>query len=347
MHGYGSDRVRPGKGEQRVLFSRFSKSWKARVPKMLTSAEHPGTAVLWDDQYFEVVEARPSGEGVRYVLEPWRDHHTIRLSERYDEESEAERERQHRAALTRNKGRKAANLLGILTGHLPAAVQEHLASELGILPTRLTFLSMIIPLTFIGWVVHQAVGRKLNNEPPVSLVLLLIAGYLGAECGMRLQIVWSQSRPIGSAAGFIAYSIFYLLSPNKARLVKLTEVRRGDALFTLPPPDDVAQRDALTLREPWLTLLSSSDQQKLAQKFGFDHRAQGYKVAAIILVFALAGVWSSLATLEEGGIGKFISLLVAAVLAGEQIVRLSSMRRGPAGSILGLLVRPFAKKLLR
>jgi hypothetical protein len=48
MQAYGSDRVRPGDGEQFVLLSRIPKAWKPRVAKSLTSAEFPGTAVLWE-----------------------------------------------------------------------------------------------------------------------------------------------------------------------------------------------------------------------------------------------------------------------------------------------------------
>ncbi|HEX7678562.1 MAG TPA: hypothetical protein VF713_10590, partial [Thermoanaerobaculia bacterium] len=92
MQAYGSDRVRPGDGEQFVLLSRIPKGWTPRAVKTLTSAEFPGTAVLWEERYFEVVdaEALPQG-GVQYVLEPWLDMHVMRTTDRYDAESEAER----------------------------------------------------------------------------------------------------------------------------------------------------------------------------------------------------------------------------------------------------------------
>ena len=56
MTPYGSDRVRVD-GERIVLSSRLPKGWTARVERTLTSAEFPGTAVLWDEQYFEVIGA--------------------------------------------------------------------------------------------------------------------------------------------------------------------------------------------------------------------------------------------------------------------------------------------------
>ncbi len=346
MQGYGSDRVRHV-GGQWIISCRHAKGWVARVERTYTNPEHPGTAILWEDQYFEVVSAESVPGGVRYVLAPWRESHAMRLTDRYDEASENWREGEHRAALMREKSRKTANLVGILTGHLPAPVQEKLASELGILPTRLTFLSLVVPLLYEIWYVNDSVRRMMINERGLPIVFTLFAMYLFAECGLRLLIVWTQMRPIGSAAGFILYLIFYSLSPNRRRLVSPFAAPKGDAVRISAPPDDVAVRDAVALREPFLTLLTPSEQKRLAQKFGFDHKAQGYKVAIILLVFSSAGVFTSLSTLSKGAsIGALTSLIAAAFVAGEQIFRLSLMGRGPAGSVFAPLVRPFARKLL-
>jgi len=84
------------------------------VEKTLTTAQFPGTAVFWEEQYFEVVEAYslPQG-GLEYVLEPWREHHVMRVVEPYDAASEAKRLADHRAHLNREKHRKTANLLAL------------------------------------------------------------------------------------------------------------------------------------------------------------------------------------------------------------------------------------------
>ena len=43
--------------------------WQARVAKTLTSPEHPGTAIFWDDAIFEVVSAELQPQGaVRYGI---------------------------------------------------------------------------------------------------------------------------------------------------------------------------------------------------------------------------------------------------------------------------------------
>ena len=73
------------------------------------------------------------------------------------------REAEYQARLRRTRGRTAANLLGILTGHLPAPVQERMGSELGILPTRLTALSLLLPMTLIGFMVYENVDRIIKQ----------------------------------------------------------------------------------------------------------------------------------------------------------------------------------------
>src|SRR5438132_9131623 len=105
MQTYGSDRVRLD-GDRLILSSKINKGWTPRADKTLTSAEFPGTAVLWNEQYYEVISAESIPQGVRYVLEPWREHHAIRTTDRYDEESEAQRVEEHRRSLVREKQRK-------------------------------------------------------------------------------------------------------------------------------------------------------------------------------------------------------------------------------------------------
>jgi len=150
MRAFGTDRVRAADDGRIFLSSRVPKGWQPRVPKSLTHAEHPGTAVLWEEAYYEVVDVDPlPGGGYRYILMRWRDELVMRLTDRYDEESEALRVAEHRANRLRESKRKTANALALLTGHLPARVQEHLGRELGVLPHRLTLLSLLTTIFLI------------------------------------------------------------------------------------------------------------------------------------------------------------------------------------------------------
>ena len=342
MQAYGTDRLRRGKGDQLILFSIRSKGWAARVEKTLTTARHPGTAVLWDEKFFEVVAADPAPNGgVRYVLEAWRDEHVIRVSERYDQPSEAQREADYRAAIARERNRKSANIAGLFTGLLPAVVQEHLGSELGVLPAKLTALSTIPPMIFTGWIVNDAVRRYMNNEPGAPMMVAGLAMYFLVESAIRLQVAWFHRRPLGSAVGFVAYVVYWLATGRRS--VSPFLERRGEKLYFTKPTEDVALRDAFTLREPLLTLLSPGEQNALAQRFGYEYRKQATAMAVIILIVSLVGVVSSIASMPR--FSALLSLVVAGGLALEQIVRLPALRRGPAGSVLGFLVRPFARKL--
>jgi len=336
MQAFGSDRVRRD-GEQVTLLSRLDKGWTARVEKTYTSAEFPGTAVLWEERYFEVVlaESMPQG-GVRYLLEPWREHHAMRFTDRYDAQAEEQRIEENRLQLQRQKARFSANALALLTGHLPAIVQNQLGNELGILPVRLTFISILGELAVIGGLVLLAVSFIMRREP-IPLPIIAVAVFFGIENSVRFFINWTQSRPIGSVLGFLFYLVFHLItgrgpSPfasEKGWAVKITEA-----------PPEVATRDAFATREAFVTLLTPADQARAAQRYGYDYRHDSTKVAAMILIIAMIGVVSSYVR------GALISLIVAGLLAGEQILRLVAFRRGPAGSMLRFLVRPFVRKLL-
>ncbi len=328
MKAFGSDRVRPGDGEQMILLSRLRKGWTARVAKTLTSAEFPGTAVLWEERYFEVVIADdlPQG-GTRYVLQPWQDHHAMRVTDRYDTESEGQRVEEYRKQLQREKGRKSANALGLLTGHLPAVVQYELGRELGVLPPRLTFVSILGMYAVLAGTVLLCVHFMMTDRPiPAPLLIALI--YLGVENTIRVLINWTQSRPIGSTIGWIAYLPYHFIS---GRGPSPFGTEKGWAVKITEAPEDVARRDAVSVREPFVTLLT---------RFGYDYRRDSAAVAIMILVVASIGIVSSYLT------GALIALVAAVALAAEQVLRLMAFRRGPAGSVLRFVVRPFVRKLL-
>jgi hypothetical protein len=338
MRPYGTDRLRPPDGERLTLASRISKGWVARVGKTYTSAEFPGTAVLWEERYFEVVEARPLPQGgVEYVLEPWRDNNVMRVVDQYDEPAEAARVAEHRAQLARERNRKTANLAALLTGQLPAVVQNRMAENLGLLPYRLTFVSVIgmyaVVVGFVMWIVSYTM-----RHDTAPTVLSFAAAYLAIETTARFFIVWTQNRPIGSVAGLAGYIVWWLLTGRRA--TSPFAVEKGFNVVITEAPDDVKMRDLLMMREPFLSLLPAEQQQRIAARFGYDFRRYSTGIAVAVLVFAAIGVASSMVR------GAFVSFLVAVALACEQVYRLAVLRRGPVGSVLGLLVRPFVRKLL-
>ena len=346
MQACGNDRVRRGNGEQWVILSPRSKGWVPRTPATPTRKDRAGTAVRCDEKYYEVVAANATTAGIRYVLEPWREEHIMRVVDSYDEASEAQRAADHHEVVRRDRGRLSANLLGIFTGQLPGPVQERMGNELGIWPARLTLISIIPAMIFVGLVVNIYVHRKMEQEAPLPFWILLVAGYLLIESAIRFLVAMTQNRPLGSLAGFLGYTAFYLVAPNRKNLIRPVE-EASKTLLMVEVSEDVGLQDRFQLIEPLLTLLAPAEQDRLAGRFGFDYRKMASTVAAIILVFGVLGVGTAAISLAEGGrLSPILSLLISAGLSAEQIVRLRSLRHGPAGSVLGALVRPLARKLL-
>lgn len=346
MQPLGADRIRVTDDSRIVLSSRIDKGWTARVEKTLTSPEHPGTAVLCGDDYYEVVEAsvQPQG-GVRYVLAPWREEHAIRVADRYDEESEAKRLAEHAAAERRRKQAGGASLLAVFAGHLPAIVQERMSFELGLLPARMSFYSLLLPMGFVGWLVYSSAAGYMAG---VALApwKIVVGGFFFTESMFRFAIISSQSRPAGSSIGVLLYLLAYAVGPRE-RMTDPFARPKGLGTFTLAPEEDQLLRDEMLMKAPYATLLTPAEQRRLEARFDFDHRRHAYGVAFVLLVVGIIGAASSIATLRRGGsITAVLSLVVAGGIAIEQLVRLAALSRGPAASILGFVVRPMMKRLL-
>ncbi len=317
--------------------SPIDKGWTARVPKSLTSAEFPGTAILWEESYFEVVAAERQRRGaMRYVLEPWRETLTMRLIDRYDAESEGRRIEEQRKALQRAGARKWANAMGVLTGHLPAIVQQELASELGIHSPRLTLISIAGEYAVLAALILFSVNRLMEGGTRPAGVLIA-AAFRAAEGAIRFAVNWTQSRAIGSIVGWIGYALYHAVS---ARGPSPFAVEKGQATTITTAPAEVAAHDAFTMREPFLTLLAPAEQARAAMLHGYDYRHESTTVAVMILFFCAVCAVSSY-TMKAP-----LSLLAAGALGVEQIFRLIAFRRGPAGSVLRFAVRPFVRKLL-
>jgi hypothetical protein len=341
MRSFGSDRVRVRDDGAIVLACRLPKEgWEARVAKTLTRSEHPGTAILWEDAYYEVVDIATLANGVEYTLAPWSEHHTMRVSMAYDAASEAKRAADRRDIARRVKGRRTATILGFLTGHLPAAVQEQLAHETGTNAPLLTMFSAIPELAIAGLYLRQFLNFRMGEGPMPPMWFMLLAGYLALDGAMRGGFAFLSGRPLGSIFGIIGYAIYWMTTPKRAQRIAPLAAPRGEGTFRVEVSDDVALIDSFTTREPFFTLLPANEQARLAQRFDYDYRRHASSIAIAILVIALIGVFSSLHS------RAFVSLIVAGYLAAEQLFRLTQLSARPVGSVIGFAIRPFAKKFL-
>jgi hypothetical protein len=342
MRAYGTDRVGKAEDGRIAISSQRSKGWTARIAATMTRGQRQGTAILWDDDYFEVVEAEvlPNG-GLRYVLEPWREEDVMRVSEAYDEESEARRLEEYRKSIAREKKRKSANLLGVFTGHLPAVVQQEMAFELGVNPPRLTMISALPLIPICGIPCFLFVAAVIaGTVPPIPIGVFIPLAYLTAESIFRMNMGF-MGNTMGSLAGFIFYALYDALAGKKATRKRAFDGEKGSAITITEAPPDVALQDAFIVREAFITLLSPAEQQRALERFDYDYRKQSWKIATIILIFAVIGFASALSTRAA------IPSLIAAAVALEQIWRLIAFRTGPTGSVFGFVARPFVRKLLR
>jgi hypothetical protein len=351
MRAFGSDRLVVD-GEGRIfLASRLPKpNWNPRVSGSASlRPEHPGTAILCEESWYEVVAIEPLAQGVRYELAPWPEEHVIRTSEAYDQGSEARRLAEHRGGIGRERKRKTVSWLSIVTGHLPAAVQQQLASELGADAPKMTMISALPPFALVGAAVLAAVSALLANRPfPMPPLGWILLGYLALESTIRFGNAWLTARPMGSTLGLLLYALYYLLSPRKETLVAPLRAERGAFARPIPAaPPDVVVRDAITMRAPLFSLLTASEQRSLLARYRYDHKGPAVVVAWIVLIGSIVGAVATFHTfLLTGRLGALISAMLAGYLAAEQVWRLSRFPHQPAGSLLGIVVRPFLRRYL-
>ncbi len=113
--------------------------------------------------------------------------------------------------------------------------------------------------------------------------------------------------------------------------------------------DEQGLQDRFRVLEPVLSFLTVAEQEFLAGRFGFDAVRWGRITAGVLLAASIANTLFSLSAFGAGD-GIFWSilwLLPVGYLAVEQVRRLAALARGePAGSVLGRVVRPFARPLL-
>lgn len=353
---FGRDAVEVAPDGTLSLSCPASKGWVPRRAKTLTTAEHPGTAVEWEGKVFEVLESSPLPDGsVRYRLAPWDDRHAIRVIEPYDAPSEDARSREQGDRQASVQKRRLSILFSPLLGHLPGPVQERMESEFGAPAVAMTVVSALplLVLGVLGYLFHLAAffggsllpasanpsdaGHALPWTPPLPISL-----YLLCESGLRMGAAFLQGRPLGSLPGVLGYKIWRAL-----RGLPATTAHSFGAVA--PSPERVA-RDRYRMLEPLLALLSTEEQELLERRFGLDVLRWGRITVIVLLVVSISNILVSLAAFSGGSayFGDFLWLLSGTYFFVEQLRRRRELQAGrPAGSALGALVRPLARKLLR
>lgn len=340
----GRDRLGVETAGQVLLDCDAPKGWRGRERATATSPEHPGTALRWEGGFFEVLEVRSRGTGVQYVLAPWDERHAMRVVETYSEETEAARVRERANAAMRADRHVYLLLVAPLAGSLPGHVQDRLELDYNV-PARRLSLASAVPLWIVGWVsLILLMASSIGGAGSVPAPLLVFGVYLLAESTARLAVCVLQGRAIGTLIGTLLYEAW-----RHARAAgRGAPIPKERAVWNV---DSDAAQDVLDryhVLEPFAGLLPSDDQVRLAERFGFDAPRWGRTGAIFLLVMfgplAVTSVLGAFSVFEPSDIPK---VAVFGGLVAEQIVRLRKLASGRlAPSVLGALVRPFARKLL-
>jgi len=197
-----TDRLEAGPAGRVVLLSATPKGWRARRPATRSSAEIPGTAVRWEEELFEVVEAVPlPGGDVRYELSPWDGRHSARHVQMYDEANERYRAAGEKQDRRREDLFALVVLLSPLLGHLPSDLQQRIEDETAFPAPRLTLVSAI-PLAVFGFTGLMSILLSVvGGERLLPQWLGLVGIALLVESATRISIAVAQARPVGSLAG--------------------------------------------------------------------------------------------------------------------------------------------------
>jgi hypothetical protein len=346
---FGRDRLAGVKAGTLFLSCEEPKGWRARSDATATTVEHPGTCVRWEEELFEVedLEARADG-GVTYALRPWDERHAIRVVATYSPETEAGRSLERRDARRRVEGHTAVLLLSPLLGCLPGDVQERLENEYNVRASWMSLASALPLFLFGGFCVVAARVAAAGGPLLLPPGVLLVGQYLFLESAVRIGVAFLQGRGIGNLAGTALYGIWRLARRGLDR-ARGRAIPPEKSFFDVEPADPSEdERDRFRLLEPVLSFLEPGEQALLAERFGFD----GLKWARVSAIFLLIAVGPFALSAFFGFflVPQASDLLLLASAGGlsiEQVLRLrKAAAKKPAPSILGVLVRPAARRLL-
>ena len=203
---YGEDSLAEGEDGVMTLISPAPKGWAARKAPTLTSSEHPGAAVVWEGDLWEVLSAEPAGKGARYRLAPWDDRHVVRVRFAYDAAGEEARIREQARLADATDLRRLILSAAPLTGLVPGPVQRRWETELGVPAVRLTIVSTVIPFV-VGTTAFCFLLAAAFGGPGVPFVVAPLAWFF-PESVFRFGLAMSHGIPVGSVPGYLFWFVW-------------------------------------------------------------------------------------------------------------------------------------------
>ena len=344
---HGTDRLIERDGGY-DLVCREDKGWVGRRERGALQRPFPGSCVNWDEELFEVVSVERTAKEIRYALVPWDESNTIRVMEHYSDDAETFRAEDRRDVGSRESHRKLAILFSLVIGHLPREVQERMEREWGVAATLMTLMS-VVPMLFLGGgglvlLMAESFGAAFGAGPIFSIPkwVLFLGPVIFVESLFRLAIVLGQSRAIGSMVGTRVYLVWRAMTNRGSVRTQPGRAATVDRSIVI--------QDRYDLMEPCLALLDPAEQRLLEHRFGFAPVHWGKRTAWVLMIAMLPLLIPSVTKIVSGtaSILDFLVFVFSATIVIEQIMRLFRLTSGkPAGSLLGRVVRPFVRMVLR
>ena len=180
--------------------------WRARQTSNGPEPTFPGTAVLFEDQYYELLAVSPLGERFAYDLGPWDDRFPFRGLVSYSPEDVARAANERDATARSRRARTALFWTAPLIGLLPGEDQRAIEREHGLsaaFTTGCSAITVAIPSAVLfvlssASVVGRLMGMDTHGEgfqewQPVW-------GYLMIESVARLGLTLGGMHGVGSIA---------------------------------------------------------------------------------------------------------------------------------------------------
>ena len=220
-------RVMPGDGDGIVVLSvHFDLGWRARA------VGRPGSAVVWQDGSFEVVDREPWRAGFRWTLAPWDRNEVMRVVQPLDEASVAAAAETIRHETRATKLRPALWLLSPVLGFAVAGWQRRWRDAWGFPAVLATWLTAILEAIFGALCLIEAIasvgaGEAIFDWIPRPLVLPGL--YLFVEGLFRVVRVAADSEPVGSLVGAVA-AVFERPPPPASAAIVAPVVQSNDGV---------------------------------------------------------------------------------------------------------------------
>jgi hypothetical protein len=248
--------------------------WQARLPGGLVEATFPGTAVLFENHYYEIAAAREVGGWVSYYLDPWDDAMVLR---RIVELSPAASESEHRersADLLRRSSASSLAILMPLVGFLPAEVQERIERTHSIPASRATAwsaaLALAVAAVYFVLSLAASIGAAMAGGAAAPRGSRF-ATYFMVESLLRLGGALAAGEAMGTLPVVLPYAIWQAAARR----------RRPAAASAERPSDALAAHDEVTVHagDPRrLSILSLLDKPHWSKAIGIRYQGSWYRL---------------------------------------------------------------------